>query len=184
MNRCRRTPATVVLLSLGLAGCLYLRPTFAPRPWDRYGDAGALRVHGAHPSTAGPVILRALEHDPKVADLLATEGEPDTLEVRGRRLEPKRVILFYRRASAGKPRRIVLDPSNDGYIARMPEPLRTRRRSARATRTQPRTVKAGCTDCPRPQPTAAQHLECPIDPGRDDCRAFCTAGAPFDWCRR
>ena len=129
------------------------------------------------------MILRALERQARVADLLATEGEPDTLEVRGKRLEAKRIILVYRRPVRGQPRRIVLDPSGDGYIARSPEPLRRRRAPVRAAQVQAPTTRPPCADCPKPQPSAVQTLECPIDPARDDCRAFCTGGSSYEWCR-
>jgi len=52
-------------------------------------------------------------------------------------------------------------------------------RKVQATRRAPRVVDAG----PPPAPTARQSLECPIDPGRAECRALCAGHATHEWCR-
>jgi hypothetical protein len=176
MRRQPRSSLPILAVPLALAGCLYLRPTLDPAPWDRYGNAGALPVHGARRSTAGPVIFRTLTRQRGLAAFLAAQGEPDTLEVRGSRLAPKRILLTYRRRGVGTPRRIVLDPTGGGYLARAPEPLRRARRDGSGTRAARRR------ESPPAAPTAAQELECPIDPARADCLALCKDPA-HEWCR-
>jgi hypothetical protein len=189
---CGRRPQLVILAILAgaFSGCMYLRPAVAPHPWDNYGNAGPLRVHGAPRATAGQVVFRALKRQPRLAAFLADQGEPDTLEVVGARWAPKRIILTYRRRGAGGPRRIVLEPTSEGYIARAPEPLTVPRSRAAAAAKPPaaaRSTKARpsrCPECPAPvEPTVSQKLECPIDPVRDDCRALCVAGGVHEWCR-
>jgi hypothetical protein len=161
----------MLALPLAVAGCVYLRPAFDPAPWDGYGNAGPLPVRGAHRSTAGPVIFRTLARQPRLAPVLTAQGEPETVEVQGGRLAPKRIVLTYRA------RRIVLDPTGDGYLAREPEPLRRARRDVARTPIARRPEPAPAA------PTATQELECPIDPARADCRALCENPAVVhEWC--
>jgi hypothetical protein len=58
-----------------------------------------------------------------------------------------------------------------------PEPTSTvgPRREFRAPQTQPTTGHGGST--------AEQRVNCPIDPTRWDCRALCSPGADYEWCR-
>ena len=185
-----------MLLASVLAGCMYVRPALQPGPWDLYGNSGPLKVYGAPRSAPGPRIVRALRDEPAIRDLLERQGEPDTVEVVGDRLDPKRLVLTYHRPDVGRPRRIVLVPTNGGYVARAPELLRSPRAVARrdeSRATAAATVAAppdadgarapAVAEVPAAAPTAVQRLECPIDRDRADCRAFCVAGATWDWCR-
>jgi hypothetical protein len=154
-----------------------------------YGNAGPLKVYGAHKTAAGQRIYRSLRHEPELRAFFDEQGEPDTIEVVGARWEPKRLVLTYRRDDAGRPRRIELDPSNDGYVAQTPELLRSERvvRHEEPQTEQPeparRSRNATQTVVAPPPATAVQRLECPIDRRRADCRALCVAGATHEWCR-
>src|SRR4029077_13139352 len=77
-------------------------------------------------------LPRAVPPQPELTAFLDEQGEPDTIDVVGARLEPKRLVLTYRRDDAGRPRRIVLEPSRDGYVASAPEFLRSERVARRA----------------------------------------------------
>jgi hypothetical protein len=105
--------------------------------------------------------------------VLRREGQPDTVEVVGSRYKPKQILLTYTRRGAGRPRRIVLDSANDGFVARAPEPLATPAPKSRRGRGSAKSRT----------PTARQQLECPIDATRSDCRALCKGGAAYEWCR-
>jgi hypothetical protein len=184
----RRTVATTVALAALVAACASTAPVFRPRVWDRHGDAGPLAVYGASRSEAGPQIFRALREEPALSDLLAREGEPDTVEVVGGRYSSKRIVLTYTRRSAGPPRRITIDSTRQGLVARAPEPLPTERQRPAAAKTparrrQPARPKATRTPQGAPTPSERQRLECAIEPARPDCQALCRNGAPHDWCR-
>ncbi len=208
----RRRIAVASMLALTLAGCSAARPVVSPRPWDKYGDTGPLRVYGADPATAGQLIYASLREEKNLRAFLDRKGEPDTLEVKGGRFSAKTIILSYTRPSAGRPHSITLDPSGDGFIPRAPEPLATPHAAGRARRRHPRVranppapaVEPGTTaEQPAPaaaepeaapkegaaqegaakaKPSAEQALGCPIDPSRPDCQAFCTPGADHEWC--
>src|SRR4030095_12150996 len=97
-------------------------------------------------------------------------GEPDAIEVLGGRYQPKDIALVYKRTG----RRIVVESTSDGWVARAPEALPGARRSTRQARAQ---------EAPPPgPPTTAQALECPIDPMRPDCQALCAAEAEYQEC--
>jgi len=168
-------------VALALAGCTHVGPALQPKPWDMYGGAGQLRVYGAPRTAPGPRIFRALQREPTLARLLDEQGEPDSVEVIGDRLDPKRVVLTYRRDDAAPPRRIVLEPTRQGYVAGAPEVRRTERvvRREEIPAPQQHETAAPCKDC---APTAMQRLECPIDRRRSECRAFCVPGASYEWC--
>jgi hypothetical protein len=161
-----------VALVLVLSGCASFDPVFRPDPWDDYGDAGPLAVRGASRSAPGPTIVEALRREPKLAAVFSRYGEPDSLEVLGSRYQSKDIVLVYKRSGD----RILVEHSDDGWVARAPEALpgRTRRVAVPA-----RTVS---TAPPAARPTMAQSLECPIDPSRADCRALCAAGTKHEWC--
>jgi hypothetical protein len=163
--------ALVVLV----AGCATVRPVVQPGPWDRHGDSGPLKVHGAEPTSPGQQVFQALLRQPALEPLLKREGQPDTLEVVGSRWKPKQITLTYTRKGAGRPRRIVLDSTNEGFVARAPEPLATPTPAAKRGR-GPKPSRV-------PKPTAQQQLECPIDAARSDCQALCRGGARHEWCR-
>jgi hypothetical protein len=176
--------STVTLGALCLAGCVYVQPVLHPAPWDAYGNAGPLRVHGTHPATAGQVVFRALQAEPQLHDVLVQQGEPDTIQVTGERLVPKRIVLTYRRPSDGPPRRIVVEPTSAGYLARAPEPLRTDAPAAAGPAAVASTAAPGASGRnAAARPSVRQDLECPIDPGRAECRHLCSGGARFEWCR-
>jgi hypothetical protein len=184
-----------VVLALAITlmplACARVQQVVAPQAWDENADSGPLRVHGARDDAPGPRIYRALGRRPELRTLLREQGEPDTLEVIGGRWQPKRVVLEYRRRSAGKPRRIYQEATSDGFIASAPQALSPRRRTAGSDRSRPvidarETTEAASsapTDTVSPAPTAAQELECPIDRQRPDCRAYCTVAATHEWCR-
>jgi len=65
------------------------------------------------------------------------------------------------------------------HDSRHPAGNRPAARTVHAPRRTPRVADAG----PPPDPTARQSLECPIDPGRADCRALCAGHATYEWCR-
>jgi hypothetical protein len=123
-----------------------------------------------------------------VEALLEREGQPDTLEVVGGRFKQKQIVLTYTRKGAGRRRRIVLDSTDKGFVARAPEPLPTPpkkrgRGSARAPKKeQPAAVRESAPSAAA-TPTARQQLECPIDAARADCQALCKGGAAHEWCR-
>jgi hypothetical protein len=167
--------ALVVLIG----GCSSVRPVVQPSPWDRHADSGPLKVFGADAKSPGQQVFQALLREPSVEALLEREGQPDTLEVVGGRFRSKRIILNYTRRGAGRPRRIVLDAANDGFVARAPEPL-ARPAAKRARGPKPSRKKVAE---PAAAPTAQQQLECPIDAGRADCQALCRGGAAYEWCR-
>ena len=177
----RRTAATSMMLALaGLAAaCATVRPVVKPGPWDRHADSGPLQVFGADATSPGQQVFQALVREPSLHALLEREGQPDTLEVVGTRYKPKRIVLTYTRRGAGRPRRLVLDPTKNGFVARAPEPLATPTPVQRV-RGPARAHKAPSA---APTPTARQQLECPIDAARSDCRALCRPGASYEWCR-
>lgn len=192
----RLPAATVTLLALAMLvvlfeGCATMRPVVRPGPWDRHADSGPLQVFGANPTSPGPHVFQALLREPSLEALLAREGEPDTLEVVGSRWKPKQILLSYTRRGAGRPRRLVLDSADDGFVARAPEPLATptpasrRGRGPRKSRKKVQGPAAVRENEPSgaPTPTAQQRLECPIDGTRSDCQALCRGGARHEWCR-
>jgi hypothetical protein len=185
----RLLTATFTMLALAalIAGCATVRPVVRPGPWDRHADSGPLKVYGADAASPGQQVFQALRREPALEPLFKREGQPDTLEVVGSRYEPKRILLDYKRKGAGRPRRIVLDATNDGFVARAPEPLATptpakRGRGAKQKRKKAQEPAAVREEKP-PAPTAQQRLECPIDAGRADCQALCKGGATYEWCR-
>jgi hypothetical protein len=158
---------------LVLSGCARFAPVFEPAPWDGYGGAGPLAVRGAGRSAPGPTIVQALRREPKLGPVFARYGEPDTVEVLGSRYEPKDIVLTYQKSGD----RILVERSDDGWVARAPEALPGRPRRAAASARGAGAAK------PRPSnPTMAQTLECPIDPSRADCRALCASGTKHEWC--
>lgn len=182
-----RLPAatsTMLTLVVLVAGCASVRPVVKPGPWDRHGDSGPLAVFGAAATSPGQQVFQALVREPSLEALLGREGEPDTLEVVGSRWKPKRITLTYTRKGAGRPRRIVLDPTNDGFVARVPEPLATPTPAAKRARGPAKSRKKVQEPVSAPPtPTAQQQLECPIDGSRADCQALCKGGARHEWCR-
>jgi hypothetical protein len=128
-------------------------------------------------------VFQALLREPSVAALLGREGEPDTLEIVGSRRTPKQILLSYRRRGVGRPHRIVLDSTANGFVARAPEPLAPSKPAAKRGRGAPASRKKAQERAPAAKPTAQQQLECPIDAGRADCQAFCRGGATYEWCR-
>lgn len=181
MRRHEAALSTMLALLLLVGGCATVRPMVKPGPWDRHGDSGPLKVFGADAASPGQEIYQALRRDPSAKAVLEREGEPDTLEVAGSRWKPKQITLTYTRKGAGRPRRIVLDPGKDGFVARAPEPLATPTPAAKRGRGTAQTRKK--TPEPARAPTAQQQLECPIDAGRADCQALCKGGATHEWCR-
>lgn len=181
-GRVRAATLTMLVLGVLVAGCVAMRPVVNPGPWDRYGDRGPLDVFGADAASPGQQVFRALLRERSLEALLGREGEPDTLEVVGGRWKPKQITLTYTRKGAGRARRIVLDPTNDGFIARASEPLATPTPAAKRGR-GPAKTRTKATPDPTRTPTAQQQLECPIDGGRADCQALCTGGARHEWCR-
>jgi len=189
----RTTGATLTMLGLVvlIAGCASVRPVVRPGPWDRHADSGPLKVFGADPTSPGQQVFQALLREPALEALLEREGQPDTLEVVGSRWKPKQITLTYTRKGAGRPRRIVLDSGNDGFVARAPEPVATPTPAARRGRGPAKSgKKAGAPAAVRESeprevsgPTAQQQLECPIDATRSDCQALCRPGASYEWCR-
>jgi len=184
--------ATLTMLALvALVGaCATVRPVVQPKPWDRHADSGPLQVFGADPTSPGQQVFQALLREPSLEALLKREGEPDTLEVVGSRYKPKQIRLSYTRRGAGRPRRIVLDSTNDGFVARPAEPLATPTPAAQHGRGPARSHKSPKPAAVRenepsaePTPTARQQLECPIDATRSDCQALCRPGAAYEWCR-
>ena len=167
----RRWAGGLAVLVLVLSGCASVDPVFHPDPWDHYGDAGPLAVRGAGRSDPGPTIVQALRREPKLAPVFNRYGEPDSVEVLGSRYQSKDIVLLYKRSGD----RILVERSDDGWVARAPETLpgRTRRVSTPA-----RTAATA----PPANPTMAQSLECPIDPSRADCRALCSSGITHEWC--
>jgi len=164
----------LAVLVLVLSGCASVDPVFRPDPWDHYGDAGPLPVRGVDRSEPGPTIVRALRLEAKLAPVFNRYGAPDSVEVLGSRYQSKDIVLVYKRTGD----RILVEHSDDGWVARAPEALpgRTRRASAPA--------RTAGTAAPGPaHPTMAQSLECPIDPSRPDCQALCASGATHEWCR-
>lgn len=181
------TTLTMLSLAVLIAGCANVRPVVKPGPWDRHADSGPLKVFGAAAASPGQEVFQALQREPSLAALLKREGQPDTLEVVGGRYQPKQIRLDYTRKAAGRPRRIVLDSTNDGFVARAPEPLATpapaaKRRGSKPSRKKTQDPAAVREEKPA-APTAQQRLECPIDAGRADCRALCRGGAAYEWCR-
>jgi hypothetical protein len=180
----------MLALAVIVAGCATVRPMVQPKPWDRQADSGPLKVFGADAASPGPQIFQALLREPSVEALLKREGQPDTLEVVGGRWNSKQIVLTYTRRGAGRPRRIVLDSANDGLVARAPEPVATPTPAPRRGRAPAKARKTAAPAAVRepeagraPTPTAQQQLECPIDATRADCRALCTPGASYEWCR-
>ncbi len=188
--------ATLTLLALValvvlVGGCATVRSVVQPGPWDRHADSGPLQVFGADPTSPGQQVFQALLREPSVDALLEREGQPDTLEVVGSRWKPKQILLTYTRRGAGRPRRIVLDSANGGFVARAPEPLATPTPAARRGRgpaqsrkkvQEPAAVREN-EPSGAPTPTARQLLECPIDGTRADCQVLCSSGARYEWCR-
>lgn len=161
----------LAVLVLVLSGCASVDPLFRPDPWDHYGDAGPLAVRGASRSAPGPAIVQALRREPRLTPVFRRYGEPESVEVVGSRYQSKSIVLRYERSGD----RILVERSDDGWVARAPEALPGRARRAAAPA---RTVGTA----PPAHPTMAQSLECPIDPSRADCRALCVAGATHEWC--
>jgi hypothetical protein len=183
----------VVVLAL-LAGCMFVKPMVQREIWDSYPNSEPLLVHGAAPSTAGQLIYERLRAEPRVGSLLTTHGQPDTIQVLGARMAPKRFVLAYTRPEVGKPYRIVIDPTEDGLIARAPEPFPTAAPAPAPTaaprppseRPPPRQAPAPAPATPRPSPTcivtSEQARHCPIEPKRPDCRALCSCVPRQEWC--
>ncbi len=189
----RRPVATSTMLALiALAcACASVRPVVKPGPWDRHADSGPLQVFGADPASPGQQVFGALLREPSLDAFFTREGQPDMLEVVGSRYKPKQIVLTYTRRGAGRPRRIVLDPAKDGFVARSPEPLATPTPAAKRVRgsarphkktTEPAAVRESEPSA-EPTPSARQQLECPIDAARPDCRALCKGGTSYEWCR-
>jgi len=220
-----------VVIAVGITACS--NPVTSRRPWDDYAGE-TLKVYGADRATAGQVVWRSLEDQENLHAFLASQGQPDTLEIRGGRFAQKTIILYYTRRSAGRPHSIRLDPGPHGFIPRAPEPIMkqgseasgagarphprseglrgehpTRAPESPARTVEPapgRTVAPGAPPArggePGPAPTAFephapqaeptgrhggatadQRVNCPIDPSRWDCRALCSPGADYEWCR-
>jgi hypothetical protein len=179
---------TMLALVVLVEGCATVRPVVQPKPWDRQADSGPLQVFAADPSSPGQQLFQALLREPSLEALFKREGQPDTLEVVGGRWQPKQILLIYARRGAGRPRRIVLDSVNDGFVARAPELIATPRRPARRGRVRAKSTKirepaAVGENEPGGVPTAQQQLECPIDATRSDCRALCRPRGTYEWCR-
>lgn len=174
--------STLLVLVALVGGCASVRPVVKPGPWDRHADSGPLQVFGADPASPGQQVYKALQGEPSVAALLKREGQPDTLQVFGSRWKPKQIVLTYTRKGAGRPRRIVLDPGKDGFVARAPEPLAVPSPAAKRAR-GPAKSKKQVQAPPEQAPSAEQQLECPIDASRADCQALCKGGARYEWCR-
>lgn len=181
---------TMLALLVLVGGCATVRPVVQPKPWDRQADSGPLKVFGAEPTSPGQQVFQALLREPSLEALLAREGQPDTLEVVGSRWKPKQILLTYTRKGAGRPRRIVLDSADNGFVARAPEPLATPTPASKRARVPARSPKAPQPTAVRenestgvPTPSAQQQLECPIDGARSDCQALCRGGAAYEWCR-
>jgi len=188
--RPRAATLTMLVLVVLVGGCATVRPVVKPGPWDRHADSGPLQVFGADSTSPGQQVFQALLREPSLEALLEGEGEPDTLEVVGSRYKPKQILLMYTRKGAGRPRRIVLDPTKDGFVARAPEPLATPTPAARVrgpARSRKKAPQPAAVRENQPggesTPTARQQLECPIDATRADCRALCRPGASYEWCR-
>jgi hypothetical protein len=165
-----RWAGALAVLVLVVAGCARLSPVLRPAPWDDYPNSGPLAVRGAKRDAPGPRIVRALRSEPSLAALFEGHGEPDAIEVLGGRYQPKDIALLYKRTG----RRIVVESTSDGWVARAPEALPGARRTTRQAR---------APEAPPPgPPTTAQALECPIDPMRADCQALCAAEAKYEWC--
>lgn len=168
--RSLRWAGGLAALVLVVTGCARLSPVLRPAPWDDYPNSGPLAVRGAKRDAPGPTIVRALRREPSLAAIFEGHGEPDAIEVLGGRYQPKDVALVYKRTG----RRIVVESTGGGWVARAPEALPGRRRTTRQAR---------ATEAPRPgPPTTAQALECPIDPMREDCQALCASEAKYEWC--
>jgi hypothetical protein len=166
---------------------MFMQPALQRRIWDSYPNSEPLRVYEAEPSTAGQLVYQQLKVEPRVSTLLAARGEPDTIQVLGARLAPKRFILLYTRPDFRPPYRIVIDPSEDGLIARAPEPFPSPSPLPAPTSEAPRRQgKTHENPVPAPMrtciPTAEQGLNCPIDRTRNDCRSLCSCRPPFEWC--
>jgi hypothetical protein len=181
---------TMLALVLVVGGCATVRPVVKPGLWDLHADSGSLKVFGAGPTSPGQQVFQALQRERSLEALLKREGQPDTLEVVGGRYERKQILLTYKRRGAGRPRRIVLDSTNDGFVARAPEPLATpapgkRGRGSKQSRKKAQEPAAVREKKPTEAstPTAQQKLECPIDAARSDCQALCKGGATYEWCR-
>ena len=185
-------PATLTILALValVGGCATMQPLLKPKPWDNYSNSGPLKVFGADLTSPGQEVFQALLREPSLEALFSREGVPDTLEVVGSRREPKQILLSYTRKGAGRPRRITLDSTSDGFVARAPEPIVVRKPASRRGRvpapSRKKVEKAPVRENDRgekPTPTAQQQLECPIDGTRSDCQALCRGGAAYEWCR-
>ncbi len=122
---------------------------------------------------SGSTVFHALLREPSLAALLTHEGQPDTLEVVGSRWKPKQILLTYTGPGAGRPRRIVLDSANDGFVARTPEPIatptpashvRVPAQSRKKVR-EPAVVREN-EPSGVPAPTTRQQLGWPIDAAR------------------
>jgi hypothetical protein len=175
--RQRAVTSTLLALVVLVGACATVRPVVRPGPWDRHADSGPLAVFGAGAASPGQEVFLALLREPSVAPLLKREGQPDTLEVIGSRWKPKQIVLTYTRRGAGRPRRIVLDSGDDGFVARAPAPLPSPTPGSKRVRGPAKSRKKV------QKPTAQQQLECPIDATRPDCRALCKGGATYEWCR-
>jgi hypothetical protein len=194
---------TLVTLSLVLvigASCAYVDPMVSPKEWDRHANAGAMKVYGEDPTTAGQRVYRALLEQKDLAEFLAKQGEPDQLEIQGMRYGAKSIVLTYTREN---PRTIRLEQMRDGtYVPHAPEKLvpktqptpvpklgkpgrKPTRSAAPAESGAPGESAPAATapDAEPKHPTAEQRVGCPIDPTRPDCQALCTPGAKLEWCR-
>ncbi len=196
-----------VVAALLLQACS--SPILSPKPWDGYAGE-TLKVYGQDPATAGQLVWRAVKEQEGSRDFLVTQGEPDSLQIRGGKFSQKTVILFYTRHGAGAPHSIQLDPGKNGFVPRAPEPIATpeerpekksqlqnahRHQNSPAPSSEnagkppaqsPGEANAAPAPTPKPAqvgPSSKQRVECPIDPTRPDCQALCTAGAPHEWCR-
>ena len=141
----RPCAATLTMLALVVlvGGCATVRPVVQPGPWDRHADSGPLKVFGADPTSPGQQVFQALLREPSLDALLKREGQPDTLEVVGSRWKPKQIVLTYTRKGAGRPRRIVLDSGDKGFVARAPEPLATPTPAAKRGRVPAKSRQEG-----------------------------------------
>jgi len=163
------TTRLAVLVALVAAAACQHRSTPPRAALDAYVDEGPLRVRGADPSAPGPTIFRALQDDPEAGRVVMTNGEPDALAVESVRGHRRRVVLIYRGGPGRVARRIVVEPATDRAPGRAARPSRRPGAPAVARASEP--------------PTARQALECPVDPKRPDCVAFCDGGTAYEWCR-
>lgn len=198
MNRDVSARCLVACVLLAIAGCLIHHG-----PWDDYGGE-TLKVYGEPPGTAGQIVWQAVKDDPGVRDLLATQDEPDTLEIIGARGVRKTIVLVYTRPKvSGGPHTIQLDPIGSvfrsrgigpapttptpGSPARTPGP----RRSRRGTKPPSETAESpgapkGAAPTPEPKasgkPSPSMRVHCKIEPNDPTCQSYCGKGTQYEWC--